>query len=500
MGGNVSLWEATAPATDHPTVRGVLDVDVAVIGAGVAGATIALFLRREGLDVALVEADRVGRGATGSSTVKVTAAQGLRAHEIARRHGEDVAEAYLRDSQAAVETVASLVDELSIACGFERTTHLVYADDEGTVDALRHELELERRAGIDARWVDEADVPIANAGGIVAGRQATFHPIRYVQGLVSAFETAGGSVYEGSRVVRVDGGDPSVVRTADGELRARHVVIATHYPILDRGLYFARLTPQQEYAVAFRADAGVLRLGPSINTGSPTRSLRLASDDEGPLLVVVGEKHKVGEADRARAHYDSLETWTKDRFGVGDVAYRWTTQDAFTLDALPMIGRYGPGTDRLWVATGFGSWGMTNATIAGRVLTEVIAGRDDPSAGRYSPVRADVVRGMGTFLKENAKVAMHWVGDRMRAGPNDVRELAPGEAAIVDGPDGRVAAFRDAEGTLHTVSAVCTHLGCIVGWNDAERTWDCPCHGSRFGPDGSVIEPPAVTALAPRDL
>jgi glycine/D-amino acid oxidase-like deaminating enzyme/nitrite reductase/ring-hydroxylating ferredoxin subunit len=501
MVGNVSLWETTAPQTAHPALVDRRSADVAVIGAGIAGATTALMLQRDGFDVVLLDAERVGRGATGSATVKVTAAQGLRGHEIASKHDDSAAVTYLQRSMEAVETVASLIDELSIPCGFKRVRHVVYAETDGETAPLRRELELERKAGISASWAETTDLPFSIAGALVAEQQALFHPVRYVQGLVEAFVTAGGRVFESSRAtgVRSDGGTMTV-SASGGEVRANDVVIATHYPFLNRGGHFARLLPQQEYAIAARIAEGSMPADAYINTGAPTRSMRIASDDEGPLLVIVGEKHKVGEGGATRQYYESLEAWANERFEVRDVAYRWTTQDAFTLDALPLIGALHPGAKHLWVATGFGSWGMTNGTLAGKLLTNLIARHDDPLAQLFTPNRGDVLRGLGTFVKENAKVAAHWVGGRLTSHPEGARDLGINEAAVVTTDEGKVAAFRDSEGTVHAVSAVCTHLGCIVEWNDAERTWDCPCHGSRFDPDGAVVEPPAVRPLERRDL
>lgn len=501
MMGNVSLWEATAPQTRYPAVLDRQSADVAVIGGGIAGATTALMLQRDGFEVVLVEAERVGRGATGSSTVKVTAAQGLRGHEIAKKHDDSAAVTYLQRSMEAVDTVASLVDELSISCGFERVRHVVYAETEEDTERLRRELDLERQAGISARWAETTDLPFPIAGALVAERQALFHPVRYVQGLVEAFAAAGGRVFESSRAtgVRIDD-ETMTVTTPEGEIRARDVVIATHYPFLNRGGHFARLMPQQEYAIAVRVPEGGMPADAYINTGTPTRSMRVASDDEGPLLVIVGEKHKVGEGGNTSEYYASLTAWAEERFEVHDVAYRWTTQDAFTLDALPMIGTLHPGAKHLWVATGFGSWGMTNGTLAGKMVTNLIAGRDDALERICGPNRGDVLRGFGTFAMENAKVAAHWVGGRLTSHPEGIRELGIDEAAVVTTDDGKVAAFRDPDGIVHAVSAVCTHLGCIVKWNDAERSWDCPCHGSRFDPDGAVVEPPAVRPLERRNL
>lgn len=500
MDDNRSLWDATAPPTTRPPLTGEHETDVLVIGGGVAGATIALRLLREGRRVTLLEAEQVGRGATAYSTVKVTAAQALRGHEISRTHGDDGAIRYLRASLAAVGEIATLVAELNIACDHESRHHVVFAETEQHLDALRHELELEQAAGMPVAWLANVDLPFPVKGALVAADQAQLHPLRYVQGLVDAFERDGGQVFEGTRVTEVEGGAPCIARFESGVARAADVVIATHYPIVDAGMLSARLDPQHEYAVAGPIDDDRAPAETYISIESPTRSLRTARDADGrSLLIVVGERHKVGEGGDTGEYYRALERWAAERFGVTEIVYRWSTQDPFTLDGLPMIGPLSSGSNHLWTSTGFGAWGMTNGTIAGRVLTDLIAGREHPDADLFSLSRADAARGFPTFVSMNAKIAMHWIGDRLSTDADDVQELSPGEAAIVDTPERKVAAYRDDADVLHAVSAVCTHMGCVVEWNGVETSWDCPCHGSRFGVDGDVIEPPATAPLDPVD-
>jgi glycine/D-amino acid oxidase-like deaminating enzyme/nitrite reductase/ring-hydroxylating ferredoxin subunit len=495
--GSVSLWAATAPPTAYPPLNDDLQTDIAVLGGGIAGTTCALFLRERGARVALIEAERVGLGATGYSTVKVAAAQGTHGSSIAERAGEDRAIQYLRMSQQAVESIATTVTENRIDCGFERHEHLVFAQEEHDVDRLRREFDLLRDAGVDALWVGAPELPFPVAGAFVAREQALFHPVRYVQGLVRAFDRAGGVVVEGTRALDVADGDPCVITTAGPTILARDVVVATHYPITARGANFARLVPRMEHAVAMVAKDGSDALAMCYQAGEPTRSIRRARDEDEDLLVIVGEPHQVGEGDEIE-RWDALEGWGRERLGLDDVRYRWSTQDAMTFDGLPMAGRPDPATDHIWVATGFNAWGMSGATMAASSIADSISGEPGPLEDLLDPGRGDIVRGFGRFLSANAKVAAHWIGDRISTATEDVHDLAPGEAAVVRDDDGAVALHRSEDGTLHAVSAVCTHLGCIVAWNGAERSWDCPCHGSRFAPDGSVIEPPAVKRLEPR--
>jgi glycine/D-amino acid oxidase-like deaminating enzyme/nitrite reductase/ring-hydroxylating ferredoxin subunit len=491
---NPSVWVATAAPTSYPELDGDRDVDVAVVGGGVAGASLAAEIRGRGRSVLLLEANRVGMGVTGYSTVKLSSAQGPLATRIAQKAGRETALRYVSETQRAIDTIGRTIDRQDISCEFAWGDQLLFAETADERDELLAQFELFDAAGLEVRLVDEPDLPFAVAGSFSVGRQALFHPIRYVQGLVEGFVRDGGEVVEGTRALEVEEGEPCVVTTDRGVVRATDVVVATHYPIVDRGLLFSRLTATMEYAVAMEVGSVGIGVGMCYGIGATTRSVRRAGDHD-ELVVIVGEPHQVGHDTDEGEHWDRLAAWGRDRLGAGDVRYRWSTQDAITFDGLPMAGSIDPAADHLWVATGFNAWGMTNATIAAETVAEALTGGSAPCQELIDPNRADIARGLGRFLTTNASVAAHWVGDRLTARPQDVSELAAGEAAIIRNEEGAVAVHRDEQGSLHAVSAVCTHLGCIVAWNGAERSWDCPCHGSRFEPDGAVIEPPATEAL-----
>ncbi len=330
-----------------------------------------------------------------------------------------------------------------------------------------------------------------------AERQAECHARRYVLGVAALAEQAGARIFEGTRALGVSDGEPCTIDTDHGELQADRVVVATHYPILDRGVYFARLEAQRSYCVAARA-TGEVPEGMFYGIDGSGRSLRTTPmDDGGTLVIAGGEGHKTGQNGDAGRHYRALWEWLREHFEVEPrSAYRWSSQDARAPDGVPYAGRLHPKSDRLYVITGLRKWGFTNGTAGAHVVAAALTGGSDPAADLFNPARMHLRASLKPLIVMNAEVAKHFVGDRFSSpGPDSLAELAPGDAAMLRVDGRKVAAYCDGDGELHAVSAICTHLGCEVRFNAAETSWDCPCHGSRFSVDGEVLEGPAVNPL-----
>jgi glycine/D-amino acid oxidase-like deaminating enzyme/nitrite reductase/ring-hydroxylating ferredoxin subunit len=494
LGQPTSFWIDSTPETGFPALEPGVAVDVAVLGGGITGVVAASLLKRAGKTVALVESQRVLHGVTGYTTAKLTAGHNVVYSHLERHFGADGARAYAEANQAAVEHVAAQAADEGIECDLERATNYVYSESADAVETLAGEAEAARRAGLPASFVRETELPFPVAGAIALENQAQFHPRKYLLPLVRSLPGDGSHVFELTRALGVDGAEPCRVETDRGDIRARDVVVATHLPILDRGLYFAKVHPKREYVVAARLDAAPR--GMYISTEDPVHSVRSTPFGDGRLLIVGGEGHKTGQEPRTDERYERLLDWARERLGVAEPAYRWSTQDNFSVDRVPYVGPLRRGSRHVYVATGFSGWGMSNGVASALLLADLVLGRDNAFARLYDSNRLKLVASARGFVQENANVAKRWFGDRAAAARSrDVAALAPGEGCVTRLRGELVAVHRGEDGRLRAVSALCTHLACIVSWNRAERSWDCPCHGSRFAADGAVVQGPAVKDL-----
>jgi glycine/D-amino acid oxidase-like deaminating enzyme/nitrite reductase/ring-hydroxylating ferredoxin subunit len=501
-GTDESYWMDTTPVTTYPSLTANAEVDVVVIGGGIAGLCTAWELTEAGRTVALLEADRIVAGVTGYTTAKLSVLHTLIYDKVRTSFGADSARLYAESQQAAVERVAEIASRLNIDCELERVPAFTYVESPDGLDRIRAEADAAAEAGLPASFVTETGLPFPVAGAVRVENQAQFHPRRYLLALAGDLTRRGGRIFERTRATGLDEGHPCTVTTEGGHtVTARQVVVATHYPVFDRALMFARLEPRRELvvaaAIAADRDPGGVYLTPEQNT----RSVRTAPYRDGQRLLIVTGEHFTPGAGEATEQWQKLIDWTRERFPGTQIAYRWATQDNTSTDQVPFIGRFHPGTENVYVATGFGGWGMSTGVLAGRLLAARITGTEPPWSGLYDPLRLNPVREAGTMLKLGAKVAAHFVGDRVRPSHVDsIDDIEPGTGAVVRVRGRQCAAYRDDTGQIHAVSARCTHLGCIVQFNDAETAWECPCHGSRFGIDGSVVQGPANQPLQTEDI
>ena len=487
-----SLWldRTVEPSTDPLPER----VDELVVGAGLTGLTTAVLLARAGRSVAVVEARHVGAVTTGNTTAKLSLLQGTKLSRMLGLQSTSVVGAYVEANLEGQQWLLRFCADHDVPV--QTRDAVTYAATDSEIDTARQEHDAAKTVGLDVRWVDTLDVPFPFHGGTLLPDQAQFDPMDVLDALVAELRTEGGSLHQGRRVVKVSKLGRPHARLDDGAtVEAEHVILATGTPVLDRGLYFAKVEPQRSYALAFvNADAPD---GMFLSAGSPTRSIRDAPAPDGRRLLVGGNGHPVGRVDSALKHLDDLRAWTERHFPGAVETHAWSAQDYRSHDGIPYVGPLPRGGGHIHLATGFDKWGMTNAVAAARNISGQILG-EKPSWAQ--PLGRRITRPQGAFniVQTNAGVGVAATRSLLGVDLTGV-DADPAEGQGVVGRDGVLpTAVSTVDGRTCAVSAVCTHLGGVLTWNDAEKSWDCPLHGSRFAPDGSVLEGPATQPLAHR--
>jgi len=499
-GRTTSIWMSTADLPARPTLDADLETDVCVVGAGIAGLTTAYLLTREGRRVVVIDDGLIAGGESSRTTAHLTSALDDRYYRLERLHGEDGARLARESHAAAVDTIERVSREERIECDFLRVDGYLFDPPDMKHSNLDRELDAARRAGLTVEKVARAPIPGFDSGPALRfANQAQFHPTKYYQGLVRAIEAKGGRIFGGVHAAEFKGGSPTTVATVSGRaIRAQSLVVATNSPVNDRLVIHTKQAPYRTYVIAARVPAGSITRALFWDTLDPYHYVRLQPlDAASDSLIVGGEDHRTGQEDDAEKRYAHLEEWTRARFpSAGPVDHRWSGQVLEPVDGLAFIGRNPMDDEHVYIATGDSGNGMTHGTIAGMLLTDLIVGRANRWADLYDPSRKSL-RAAKDYVRENVESQVGFAGWVTPGEVDSVDKIAPGEGAIVRHGLKKVAASRDAAGTLTQCSAVCTHLGCIVEWNTSEKTWDCPCHGSRFAPDGHVVNGPARDALKP---
>jgi len=497
-GEPASVWLETTGTTDYDALDEDTEVDIAVLGGGIAGITTAAELVSAGRSVAVVERDRIVESVTGHTTAKLTSLHGLRYDHLLEQFGEDRARQYAEANQWAIDHVESTAAGHDIDCEFERRPAYTYAP--GDRERIEDEVAAAQRLDLPASLEESTDLPFETGAAVRFESQAQFHPREYLLGLAETLTDGDGRIFEQTTATDVEDGSPCTVSTDGGTITAGAVVVATHYPVADEARYYQRLSPKRSYVLAVRLDEDVPD-GMYYSSGEPYFSVRPSPAGNAGMALVGGQNHRTGHGGTTTDRYRDLERQARNRFDVESIEYRWATQDYTSVDRVPFVGVAAPQVSDIYVATGFGGWGMTNGTAAGLLLADLVRGRDNPWTDVYDPTRFEFGASKSDLVEHNKHAMKHLFEGYVESHPGlDLSGLDRGEALVADERDDPVAAYRDGDGQVHAVSAVCPHMGCLVTWNDGEESWDCPCHGSRFDVDGSVLDTPAIDDLDTVDV
>jgi glycine/D-amino acid oxidase-like deaminating enzyme/nitrite reductase/ring-hydroxylating ferredoxin subunit len=475
-------WTETAEATGYPPLDGSIHVETVVVGAGIVGLTTALRLIEAGRSVIVVEALRVGRQVTGRSTAKITTQHRLIYHDLIDSLGLERASAYAEANIVGAEQIKGWIAEHRIACDLEPKPAYAYTHEPAVRARIEMEAVAARSLGLTAEVLDRAPLPFDTAGALCFPDQAQFNPARYLIGLAGVVKARGGQIYENSRVELIEDASRWRVATEGGTVQAQNVVVVTNMTIKSPVGMANRVQPRSHVAMAFRIEDPRLIDGMFISIEEPSRSLRTGRDAAGPVLVALGPHFSTGQDGDVAARFVELEHWVRAHLPVGETLWRWCNEDYDTADRVAYAGE--PDSDKapgFYIATGFNAWGISNGTAVGMMIADRIRGRPSPWTELYDPMRP---------YPED----FHKSGDT-QSPVSSPDEIAVGEGGVIARGEEKIAVWRDDAGALHTLSASCTHKGCTVTWNNADRTWDCPCHGSIFAADGSVIHGPARKSL-----
>ncbi len=489
-----ALWRDLTACPSFSSLRGTLEVDTVVVGAGITGVTTAWRLAQAGQKVALVDMGDVGSGETGKTTSHLTTLMDGGMAALRKKHGDAAATQVVSAQREAIDVIEALCADFGPTTRFRRVPGYVFCEDKKGIAQVDDELAALDALAVEAERLPSAPLPFASQAALRVERQAQFEPMAYLTAMAQALVRLQGKIFTGSRVLHVEDGMPCKVATSDGEICAKHLVLATHTPP-NRLAYHTQIFAYRTYALA----AGCSTLpepGLYFDTADPYHYIRTQDIPNGQVLIVGGNDHKTGKQDTDAAYLDDLESYARARFAVKSVDYAWSGQIMEPADLIPFIGPNGSDQNTLF-ASGYSGNGITLGTVAAGILADTILGRDNPYAAVFSSRRLDLAAQLGAVVKENIDVPAHMLGDRLAALTRSDSNIKPGEGRVLRRGAHAVALYCDDSGKEHELSAVCPHMGCLVGWNNGEKSWDCPCHGSRFSAQGKLMNGPALEDLKP---
>lgn len=486
-------WRVNVGLPNFTSLDANITTDVTIVGGGITGITAGYLLSLAGVKVTIIDAGRILNGTTGHTTAKITAQHGIIYDELINHFGEEQAKMYYQANDTARAFIKNTIQTLNIQCEYEEHDAFIYTNSDNELNKLEKEAKAYEKLQISGKLVETMpllSLPMKKA--IVMSSQAQFHPIKYLLPLVEKIIENGGEIYERTTAVEVETGvNPKVITRNGFSITSDHVIAASHYPFYDGGgFYFTRMYAERSYILAVKQNAAYPG-GMYISSETPKRSVR----SQGDLLLLGGESHKTGHGINTMEHYEALASFGENVLGVTEIEHRWSAQDLYTLDKVPYIGHITSNKENIYIASGYRKWGMTSGTAAALILSDLVAKGTHPYKELFTPSRFKADPSVKKFIEHNADVATQLVKGKVDIIHKHPEEVKSGEGSHVNVNGKKCGAYRDNDGQLHIVDTTCTHMGCEAEWNEGDKSWDCPCHGSRFSIDGTVLEGPAEVPL-----
>ena len=492
-----SYWIASTPETHYPSLTEDIKTDILIVGGGITGITTGYLLQREGLDVVIINTDKIATGTSGHTTAKITSQHDVIYSTLLDKFGEEKARMYGKANEDAIKLISEIISLNKIDCDFSNQSAYVYTQTENNISTLEREASVASMLGLPASFTPKISLPINIKGALCFENQAQFHPRKYLLSLADIFVKNGGRIYEDTTAIDIHDDKQCTTSLKNGcKVVSQKVIVASHFPFYDGwGFYSARMYPSRTYLMAVKAsEQDQQNSGMYISYEEPARTIRFHSSNDGDNYILVGgEKHKTGQDYNENEHYVNIIKFANEIFHVQDIPYRWSAQDYIVMDEVPFIGHISTSRHNVLVATGFKKWGMSHSAVAAMIIKDTIFKGSSEYEEIFAPSRKSPVACMN-FLKENLNVAENLISGKIKELPEEI-DLKPGEGDSFEYQGRRAGAYRDEDGKLYIVDTKCKHLGCEVRWNSAEKTWDCPCHASRYNYKGEVIEGPALKNL-----
>lgn len=474
-----SLWSESCKFRKREALNKDIKTDVLVIGAGIAGILTAYMLKQKGREVVVIDAAEIASGNTKNTTAKITSQHDLIYSKLITEFGEEKARQYEKANELAIKKYKEIIEDKRIECDFEEKPAYVYSLNE--VDVLKEEVEAAKNLGIDAEFVQEANLPFKINGALKFNNQAQFNPLKFLKGISNELV-----IYENTRALEIK---ENLVVTSGGNITANNIVVATHYPIMNApGYYFMKMHQERSYVLALENTSEID--GIYIDINKEGYSFRTYNN----LLLFGGISHRTGENEEGGS-YDELRKVAKKLYPKAKEKYYWSAQDCMTIDGIPYIGRYSSETPNIYVATGFNKWGMTSSMVSAMIISDMILEKENDFSEIFSPRRFDLSLSINNIANDLIETAKNFIAQKVYIPSSEIEHIKNGHGGIIEYNGEKVGVYKNKEGKEFFVSTKCTHLGCQLSWNADELTWDCPCHGSRFDYKGRLIGSPATKDL-----